>query len=71
MESEVMDFTDMLSQEEQLILAREGDDDMAMAQAQDLEARRARCGAILAKAAAVLTHDELDALRYECGLEQN
>ena len=64
-----MDFTDMLSPEEQVILAREGDDDMAAAQAQDLEARRARCEEILAKAAAILTHDELDALRYECGLD--
>lgn len=64
-----MEFVDMLSQEEQLVLAREGDDDMAAAQAQDLEARRARCEEILAKAAAVLTNDELDALRYECGLD--
>ena len=64
-----MDFTDMLSPEEQLFLAREGDDENAAAQAADLEARRLRCERILKKVTQILTGDELAALRYECGLD--
>lgn len=66
-----MEFVDMLSQEEQLVLAREGDDDMAAAQAADLEARRQRVEAILAKLERhhCLWKDEIDTLRYEYGLD--
>lgn len=64
-----MEFVDMLSPEEQLVLAREGDDDMAAAQAADIEARRLRCERILKKVTQILTDDELAALRYECGLD--
>lgn len=66
-----MEFTDMLSPEEQLVLAREGDDENAAAQAADLEARRQRVEAILAKLERhhCLWKDEIDTLRYECGLD--
>lgn len=64
-----MEFTDMLSPEEQLVLARECDDENAAAQAADLEARRQRVEAILAKLQGYLWQDEIDTLRYECGLD--
>lgn len=62
-----MDFTDMLSPEEQLVLARESDPWAGYEQ--DLNARREECERIIAKASAILTHDEIAALRYECGLD--
>lgn len=55
-----------LSPSEEALLEQERED-YAAYQA-DLDAREQEVERILTKAAAILTHDELDLLRVECGI---